>query len=694
MFTSDSASQGESQRRREIFELIAISFVSLFLELALIRFINSTVQVIAYFNNFLLISAFLGLGFGSYLVPRKRDVFQFFPMVLFAVIVILIFLDRFGVVSDLTDVVFWAATSVRQNLPAPFVVLLVFCCNFLFFVPLGYKLGTCLNQFENRLHAYSLDLIGSLLGVAAFSLISFFRSEPWLWFTIAGVVVSFLLFRNVRLAVLSSALILGAIFLATIPEKGIWSPYYKVSTHAYRPETLGYFIRVDKLRIQDALNFSTDLAHSKLAPWISYYRMPYVFRDPGEMLILGGGAGNDAAMALRFHPKQVEVVEIDPVLVQLGFDLHPHKPYTDARVKVITDDARAYTRRSKKQYDMIVMNALDSHHQLPGLSTLRLESFIYTVEAFRDVKKHMRPGSIFVVHLASTRKWMGERLFGSLTEAFGQQPRLFTTRDSPFGSVAFVYGPDDVIQQASRSSELKVVDPQTLRSSNDNLRLATDDWPHLYLADNRLPALYLYVLGAIVLITLLTFLKSAKSLAESSGLHFFLLGAGFMLLETRSITKSALLFGATWIVNAVVIASILIVILLGNLLIQKRQSIGKGLCYAGLLGSLLLGYLVPIDFILAYPIIIRFVLSVLWIGLPIFFASLIFSHSFRTVKNTSAAFGTNLLGVVIGGVLEYSSMMYGLNFLYLLAAVVYLFAMLADPVLNLKCLKLKQLEPV
>jgi hypothetical protein len=296
------------------------------------------------------------------------------------------------------------------------------------------------------------------------------------------------------------------------------------------------------------------------------------------------------------------------------------------------------------------------------------------------------------VHLASTRRWMGERVFASLTEAFGREPHLFTTADSPFGSIAFVFGPDDLIAKAFTSPELKSVDPQTVRSA-DPVLLATDDWPHLYLAENRLPAMYLYVLAAIVLITLATFFKSARSLGEASGLHFFLLGAGFMLLETRSITKSALLFGATWIVNAIVIACILIVILLGNLLIQRNPNIKKGLCYAGLLGSLILGYLVRIDFILSYPVVIRLVLSVIWIGLPIFFASFIFSHSFRLVKNTSSAFGANLLGVVIGGVLEYSSMMFGLNFLYLLAAVVYAFAMLADPVFNLR-LSFKQTEAV
>jgi hypothetical protein len=74
----------------------------------------------------------------------------------------------------------------------------------------------------------------------------------------------------------------------------------------------------------------------------------------------------------------------------------------------------------------------------------------------------------------------------------------------------------------------------------------------------------------------------------------------------------------------------------------------------------------------------RVLVTGLLIGVPIFFASLIFSYSFRKAQDTATAFGFNLLGIVIGGVLEYSSMIYGLSFLYLIAIVIYALAMLTD----------------
>src|SRR4030067_2202129 len=93
--------------RAVVIELIAISFLSLFLELAIIRLTSSSVQVIAYFNNFLILSAFLGLGFGSILVDKKYDLFQVFPIIFTVVIVLILFVGVFGSIIDLSENVIW-----------------------------------------------------------------------------------------------------------------------------------------------------------------------------------------------------------------------------------------------------------------------------------------------------------------------------------------------------------------------------------------------------------------------------------------------------------------------------------------------------------------------------------------------------------------------------------------------------------
>jgi hypothetical protein len=673
--------------KKAVVELIAISFLSLFLELALIRFINSNVQVVAYFNNFLVLSAFLGLGFGSILAYKKYDLFSLFPLIFASIIVFIFFLGIFGSVVDVSENVIWAGDNlINPNLPAPLVIILIFCGNFLFFVPLGFRLGRNLDKFENRLVAYAFDLLGSILGVASFALLSYLQTAPYIWFTISGLITLFLLGKSSLSPRFFSRIlyILFAILVVYVTQQGKWSPYYKVEWQAYRSEAensgefLGYMISVDKLRIQDALRFSEKLAHHpNLARWIPYYQLPYHFRKPNRVLILGGGCGNDATIALNSGAEKVDVVEIDPVIVRLGYTLHPHKPYLDTRVQTINDDARAFLRKSKEKYDLIVMNALDSHHQLAGLSTLRLESFIYTVEAFQDVQKHMDENSIFLVHLGSTRKFMGERLYWSLAQAFGIEPRLFTTSDSPFDSVAFVYGPENVLNQDRFSHFEKIISlsPEPFQKVKALTTLATDDWPHLYLSRRQIPKIYIYVLSVVTFLSICALVGAGSVSGVLSYLNLFFLGAGFMLLETRSITSIALFFGSTWIVNAIVIGGILVVISIGNILILRNFRIPLRLCYLGLFATLALGYLVPPYFILNHDYLLRVLFTAVWFGMPIFFASLIFSYSFRSVQNTATAFGTNLLGVVVGGMFEYSSMVFGLNTLYLLAILLYACAM-------------------
>ncbi len=678
--------------KKAAIELIAISFLSLFLELALIRFIGAHINIVAYFSNLLVLSAFLGLGFGSILANKKYNLFPIFPLIFVLVLSLTSVLGIFGYTVDLSENVIWIGDSwVGDNvehppLPAPIVMILVFCSNFLFFVPLGVRLGQSLKKFENRLVAYALDLMGSILGVACFTLFSFLQTDPYIWFLLSGCIVLVLLKDTVkgkRYFLYFLYLLIG-IFITYIGQQGEWSPYYRISWEPYKTNKedpskfLGYMIYANKFRIQDALRFSESLVnHQSLGGWIPYYRLPYHFRKPKKVLVLGGGTGNDATMALHFDAERVDVVEIDPVILELGYTLHPHTPYLDTRVRAINDDARSFLRKNQEKYDLIVMNALDSHHQLAGLSTLRLESFMYTVEAFKDVMKHMDKNSIFLVHLGSTREWMGERLYWSLTEAFGTEPRLFTTHNSPFYSTAFVYGPEEVLIQNRFPEADKILSPspEPFHKVKNSTVLSTDDWPHLYLSKPQIPTIYIYVLAAIVLLTVGAFISVGSTVGMISYLNLFFLGAGFMLLETRSITSIALFFGSTWAVNAIVIGSILVLISIGNALILFKFGIPRWLCYIGLFTTLAVGYFITPHFLLEFPYTIRVLLAAIWFGMPIFFASLIFSYSFRDVRDTATAFGANLLGIVIGGVFEYSSMIFGLNSLYLLAIFLYACAM-------------------
>jgi SAM-dependent methyltransferase len=657
----------------------------------MVRLVNSTVQIIAFFNNFLVISAFFGLGLGSCLVANKRNLFHLFPGLLVIYVATMAFLDSFGFTSAPYDQVVFSFSAHEKSLPAPLVVLVVFAVNIGLFIPIGYRLGATLEQIPNRLTAYSFDLLGSLLGVIGFGLISFFRTPPWVWLTLASIIVLSLLIQAktpLSKLVPSLLLLVLTIMLTFIPAAGTWSPYYKITALPYdytkngQTVRLGYAVLVDKNRIQDALDFDK-IENTPLATWLSYYEVPYQLTLPKTVLIMAGGSGNDAVAALRAAPQaRIDVVDVDPVLLANGYTFHPQKPYRDPRVHVFNDDARAYLKNTDKTYDLIVMNALDSHHQAANLSTLKLESFIYTVECFRDIKRRLTPNGGFLLNVTTHRVWIPGRVFWSLTEAFGQEPRMFLLNAGPFNSVAYYLGPKAplAVSLPVAHQPLHEINPHLVIPPRDQVELITDDWPQLYLERREIPELYLMVLGLVLVLALGAhwLLLRGAAFSGHNNLHFFLLGAGFMLLETRSLTKSALLFGSTWFVNAIVIAAILLMIFCANALVLRFGHWSRKINYAGLAACLLIGYLVPLNFILDFSFVPRVIVAGLWLGSAIFFAGLIFSSSFRKAERASSAFGANLLGVVLGGCLEYTSMCYGLNFLYLLALAIYLLAYLTD----------------
>jgi drug/metabolite transporter (DMT)-like permease len=211
----------------------------------------------------------------------------------------------------------------------------------------------------------------------------------------------------------------------------------------------------------------------------------------------------------------------------------------------------------------------------------------------------------------------------------------------------------------------------------ENLRLTTDDWPFLYLHRPMIPA---HLVRGIVLMALLSlllllypFLEKAREGGRFSfdGRMFFL-GAGFMLLETRAVVYMALLFGSTWMVNTVVFFAMLVMILLANLFVFKLQPQCLWPYYLGLLVSLVLNALISLDFFLGMNRVLQIGGSCSLVFTPILFAAVIFAVWFRQSREPNQDFGINLMGAIVGGLAEYTSMLWGFRYLVLVALAVYL----------------------
>jgi len=214
--------------------------------------------------------------------------------------------------------------------------------------------------------------------------------------------------------------------------------------------------------------------------------------------------------------------------------------------------------------------------------------------------------------------------------------------------------------------------------------IPTDDWPYLYLQKKGIPTPHLVMTIILILLMLLAirFLSPAGKMGPS---HFLFLGAGFMLVEVHSISKAALLFGSTWIVNAVIISAILVMILLANLLVLNYQIDRLRWWYLGLFLSLALTYLVPVHNLLVSGYLVRGFISGAFYSLPLFFAGVIFACSIRRVAGIETAFASNMIGAAIGGMLENTSFIFGLKAVVLIAIFLYLASALAlrrMPVIN------------
>lgn len=673
-------------------KLFIISLLCLFFELAFIRYVPGSIRFVAYYNNIVLISSFLGLGLGCLHRPRK-DTFYSFPWcVLVLVITIMVF--KLGLVRPFSlvpiDYNIYSSSSYGI-IPMEVVVPIVFALNAVVFYVMGQKLGHYLERVA-PLEGYSINILGNLAGIIAFIILTNLRTSPLLWFG-AGFILS-MYFLRVSKRVILSSLVIFALTLFIVyshTQNDIWSPYYKISRYSNNLPRGMTFIQVD----DDFYQAMGDLSSHSIDEFRKYsqqsnaykmmyalavnakkiYELPFQFIAPRNILILGAGTGNDTASALRFHPDKVDAVDIDPVIIDIGKRDHPERPYSSVRVHVCVDDARSFVKESRSTYDLIMYGFLDSHRMLSHMASIRLENYVYTVESFQESRNLLDPNGILSVAFSPPQQWVAERIFAAMAEVFGHNVRAFRLSEPTVLNLqhlnVIIAGPG-IEDHHGVPAGFREVTHEYRKSAVPASLIPNDNWPFLYLKDRKIPSEYLLVM-AIILIISTASLRVIISRPQNIHLHFFFLGAGFLLYETKSITECALLFGSTWKTTSVVLFAFLSTILLSNIA-AGRQWIQKkplNLIYAFLLLSILVNYLVPLEAFVRQSYVFRLISTGVFIGTPIFFAGIIFALTFKNARHPSSALGSNLLGCIVGGLGEYACLIFGLKSLYIIASLFY-----------------------
>ena len=682
--------------------LALISVLGLFLELLMIRWVSSEISIFAYFKNFVLIACFLGFGLGCYLSRRPVNLAaMILPLVTLLLLCELPLQSLRSVLFSLPNLIgassqmnLWDIPTLPFNGVAIFLLAiaalfaaLIFGLIAFVFIPVGQLVGWYLENAPNGIPGYTVNILGSLAGIALYTLLCFLSQPPATWFLAAGTMF-FLLFRNLpRLRTVAAAAFLLCVGVALLgetadPGKVYWSPYQKLNIEpkVHDGEVVSYQMTTNSSWYQQILNLSPGFvaSHPKFfnqapAEW-NGYNLPYHFYpNPPSVLVLGAGTGNDVAAALRNGARRVVAVEIDPLILRLGRQLHFEHPYRSPKVHIVVDDARSYIENSNERFDLIVFSLLDSHTSTSYYTNIRIDNYVYTLEALRATKRMLRPDGLMIVKFQTNTPWIAGRL-RNLTEAvFTRPPLQFQVNASVYSTSGrfFICGSQERIERALRNPQLSEYVAAHANIPMDEASLTTDDWPYFYQRQPGVPASVLTIAAVLIALCWL-FLRRTGTSMHSIRWHFFFLGAGFLLLEAQIISKMALLFGTTWMVNSIVIAVLLVLIVLSNLLVQRRPGFPFVAAYLGIFASMSVAYAIPLETFFFSSIWLKAISATTVLCLPVFFAGIVFIRSFAREGFSSAALGSNLFGALIGGMLESLSMWTGIRSLLIIAALLYL----------------------
>lgn len=644
------------------------SFLMLFVELALIRWVTANNVYVTKATNFVLLASFLGIGIGFLTARSRHNMLRWTPV---ALLVLVGFVLGFPVIlATLTGSEPYRGLDNMSALPQPVSLAIVYVLVTAVMAGLGQGVARVFTNFR-PLSAYRLDIVGSVAGIAVFSLVSFLNQPPSVWGIIACLGLLALLAPKIRWWQAGAvAAVVALLCIESYVPHQYWSPYNKLSVVAVSGKNPALNVSANNIPYQAARALPV-LKRQK-----PFYFYPYQHTTPANLrsvLIIGAGSGNDTTVALAEGAKHVDSVDIDPQLLNIGKSLNPAKPYSNPRVTLRTADGREYLQDTSKKYSLILFALPDSLSAVSGQSAVRLESFLLTEQSIAQIKDHLAPGGTFAMYNYYA-PFLLNRYATTVSQAFGGKTPCEDV-GPPLGgrqlAVLTVHLGGSVPNCTSYWQRTKVAP-------------ATDDHPFPYLPTSTIPSVYYWLLGAILLGSALLVWLGVRVVGRTSlrGMQRYtdlaLMGAAFSLLETKNIVEFALLFGTTWFVNSLVSAGILVAVYLAVELARHVKLPPAPVLYALLLVTLVVAWVVPPDAPLSLPLIPRFLVGAALAFAPVFVANLIFAQRFAGTELPLTAFAANLLGTIVGGCVEYLAIATGYRFLLIVVAIAYVLAFVAS----------------
>jgi predicted membrane-bound spermidine synthase len=499
-------------------------------------------------------------------------------------------------------------------------------------------------------------------------------------------------------------------------EYSRWSTIDKIDVAPWRPNRKVIWINGGTM--QSFLHrFDGNLSSLKKIEW-NPASLPFQVARPGSAVIIGSAGGYEVLCALSHGFKMIVAIEMDPVICDLlkkEYAAFTGNIFDLPQVTLLADEGRSALKRMKRKFDVIQMvNSHNADSLLSGALSIS-ETYIYTVESFKDYWDHLQPGGlIYILH------WNGERLFATALQALKEmgvdrpEDKFFIVQyDRGFNHFFLKKGDftaaDYEILKASVGNNGRVVyspDGQednlytrmmedleaATRGSSVNIAPVYDNSPY-FNQPNRIGqfrfrnvqikgmgekivqsalvysnSIYLSILGLSLLFSFfLIFLplrrKSLGAGQKSLVSYFFFIGLAFIMVEIIFIKIFQLFLGSPAISISIIIFSLLVSSGVGSLfskrfsrLLGTRLATVFSLILAVLLTAYGFGLFGLLDRFIFLPFPLRMAASFVLISLAGLFMGAFFPEGIRRLGEADKgmigwAWGANSFATVLGSIL-------------------------------------------
>jgi hypothetical protein len=642
-------------------------------------------------------------------------------------------------------------------------------------------------NYENIPHLYMADLLGAGLGVLAAIWSMNVFGTPQASFLVALPILGAAFIESHGFAKIAPvgfgviavvASFIGAGWLELPREERApvifshWDAMSKIKLYEYAPDSRG--INIDNVANSPIYRFDGNWAdvNSDSVEWgidVSYLVHRF---DSCVFLSLGAGGGTDVLQALIEGATEVHAVEVNGYINQmmteadtLGYlrvipdeadssantdtavTLAASRPlmsaaefsgyiYRDPRVKVVTEDARAYVRRYQNKFDVIYSLSSNSWAALASGSFALAENYLFTTEAFVDYWQALSDsGFMMMEHQVYTPRLITEVIDALHKSGVSRPTDHFAVYDLPqmrrkiillskrpltddlrnhafkpltperFGQIHLIYPPAN--DSVARHIIARIVDQgweKVADSALIDISPVTDNRPFVaqlglwknFTSEKRtklnpyaefsgfpMSKLMLVIVLAIVAliaipINLVPYLRKGPHLRAAPWLYYFCIGMSFMAVEVVLIQKYSLLIGPSLFAIATLLLTLLISSGLGS---RFARSVSDRTAFMFIVGWLLLDALVFPQIIYwtgALTLIPRIAVTVILVAPLGFFMGMPFPKAtLRVGELVDWGFAVNGTASVFGSVLALmAAFTWGFNVALVLAALVYLGAYL------------------